>query len=183
MGSVWRDARSIADLGEAMASWMEGRGPDWPGYFGPFGQEEVDGAQHLIPTLAAANRAGYVTTGSQPAYDGMSGGRHWRQRAHVDGVVHSGSPVLDRLTALERSGFLVFRGWPRDRYVVTDRDGQPITGFGGFRLGRDHAAREWQGIGRHALRELKDHGTRLIIVDPAWGRDDRLWPALANAIR
>lgn len=183
MGSVWRDARSIADLGQAMALWMEGRGPDWPGYFGPFGQEEENGARHLIPTLAAANRAGFVTTGSQPAYDGIgSDGSHWRQRAHVDGVVHKHSPLLGRLTALEGQGFGVFRGWPKQAIAVTDRDGEPQTGFGGFRLGRDHAAREWHGIGRHALRELKEQGVRLHIVDPTWGRDDRLWPALARAV-
>lgn len=183
MGSVWRDARSIADIGQAMANWMEGRGPDWPGYYGPFGQEEENGARHLIPILAAANRAGFVTTGSQPASDGYWDGARWRQRAHVDGVVHARSPLLGRLTALERQGFHIYRGWPKRAVVVTDRDGEPQTGFGGFRLGRDHAAREWHGIGRHALRELKDHGVRLNVVDPVWGRDDRLWPALANAIR
>ncbi|WP_405941599.1 DUF6919 domain-containing protein [Streptomyces sp. NBC_00207] len=183
MGSVWRDARSIGDLGQAMALWMEGRGPDWPGYFGPFGQEEENGARHLIPTLAAANRAGFVTTGSQPAYDNVSGGAHWRQKAHVDGIVHDRSPLLHRLTALERQGFLVVRGWPMRYVAVTDRDGEPVTGFGGFRLGRNQAAREWHGIGRHALREVKDRSVRLNIVDPVWGRDDRLWPALANAIR
>lgn len=183
MGTVWRNASSIADLGQNMAAWMEGRLPSWPGYDGPFGQEEDNGARHLIPTLAAVNRAGFVTTGSQPAYDAISGGHHWRQRAHVDGVVHDRSPLLGQLTALERAGLLVFRGWPRDGYVITDCDGEPVTGFGGFRLGRDHDAREWHGIGRHALRELKDHGARLIIVDPVWGRDDRLWPALANATR
>lgn len=184
MGSVWRDARSIADLGQNMAAWLEGRLPSWPGYHGPFGQEEDNGARHLIPILAAVNRAGFVTTGSQPAYDGTdSGGAGWRQRAAVDGVVHEHSPLLGRLTALERQGFLVYRGWPKQSVVITDRNGEPQTGFGGFRLGRDHAAREWHGIGRHALRELRDHGAVLHIVDPVWGRDDRLWPALTNAIR
>lgn len=183
MGNVWRDARTIADLGQAMALWMEGRGPDWPGYHGPFGQEEENSARHLIPTLAAVNRAGFVTTGSQPAYDAIDDGAHWRQRAHVDGVVHDRNPILGQLTGLERQGCMVVRGWPKQHFTVTDRDGEPVTGFGGFRLGRDHAAREWHGIGRHALGELKDHGVRLHIVDPVWGRDDRLWPALANAIR
>lgn len=184
MGSPWRETRTIADLGQAMAMWMEGRGPDWPGYYGKFGQEEENGARHLIPTLAAANRAGFVTTGSQPAYDGPdSTGARWRQRAAVDGVVHDRSPLLGSLTALERQGFLVFRGWPRQSVVISDRNGEPQTGFGGFRLGRDHAAREWHGIGRHALQELKNRGVVLHIVDPTWGRDDRLWPALARAIR
>ncbi|MFZ3473118.1 DUF6919 domain-containing protein [Streptomyces sp. 4.24] len=183
MGSVWRDASSIADLGQNMAAWLEGRLPSWPGYNGPFGQEEENGARHLIPTLAAVNRAGFVTTGSQPAEDGIWNGAHWRQRASVDGIVHDHSPLYRRLTDLERQGFLVYQGWPKEYVAVTDRNGEPVTGFGGFRLGRDQTARDWYGIGRQALRELKTRGAVLHIVDPAWGRDDRLWPALINAIR
>lgn len=184
MGSVWRDARTIADLGQAMALWMEGRLPSWPGYDSPFGYEEEDGARHLVPILAAANRAGFLTTGSQPGFDGTGyDGARWRQRAAVDGIVHDHSPLLGRLAALERQGFEVFRGWPKKAVAITDRNGEPETEFGGFRLSRNQAAREWHGIGRHALRELKARGTVLHIVDPVWGRDDRLWPALASSIR
>lgn len=183
MGSVWRDARSIADLGLNMALWLEGRGPDWPGYYGPFGQEETDGAKHLIPILAAANRAGYVTTCSQPACDENVQGSRWRQRAWVEGIVDHRSPLLGRLLGLERHGFTVVRGWPRDGHVLTTRDGEPITGIGGFRMRRDGITREWRGVGRHAIADLKRNGVRIHVIDTVWGRDDRLWPALAGAVR
>lgn len=183
MGSAWRDARSIADLGQNMAGWLEGRIPSWPGYHGPFGQEETNGARHLIPFLATANRAGFVTTNSQPACDEQMRGSRWRQRAWVEGIVHDRSPLLAQLTGLERQGFTVVRGWPRRVYDLTTCDGEVTTGIGGFRLRRNEVTREWHGIGRHALRELKEHGVRLHLIDTTWGRDDCLWPALTNAIR
>jgi hypothetical protein len=179
MGNVWRDARTIADLGQNMAGWLEGRVPSWPGYDGPFGQEEDNGARHLIPVLAAANRSGFVTTCSQPATDN---GRGDRQRAWVEGIVHDRNPILGRLLGLERQGFTVIRGARTPYLVLTEEDGQPFTTLG-YRVNRDWKAREWQGVGRHALRELRQHGTTLNIVDMSWGRDDRLWAALANATR
>lgn len=182
MGSPWRDARSIADLGQNMALWLEGRGPDWPGYFGQFGQEETDGARHLIPVLAAANRAGYVTTCSQPACDEVARGSRWRQRAWVEGVIDNRSPLLGRLQSLERQGFTVVRGWPRSGYELTTRDGEPTTSIGGFRMRRNEVTREWRGVGRHAIADLKQNGVRIHLIDMTWGRDDRLWPALTHAI-
>lgn len=179
MGSVWRDARSIADLGQNMAAWLEGRLPSWPGYDGPFGQEEDNGARHLIPTLAAVNRAGFVTTCSQPATDD---GRGSRQRAWVEGIIHDRSPILGRLLGLERQGFIVIRGNRTPYLVLTEENGEPFTTLG-YRVDRNWKAREWHGVGRHALRELSQHGTTLHVIDMAWGRDDRLWPALVNAIR
>lgn len=183
MGSVWRNAGSIADLGQAMALWLEGRGPDWPGYRGAFGQEETGGARHLIAPLAAANRAGFVTMNSQPACDEQARGSRWRQRAWVEGVVDQRSPILGRIENLGRQGFTVVRGRPRQTYDLTTCDGQVTTGVGGFRIRRDDVTRDWHGIGRHALRELKDHGVRIHVIDMTWGRDDRLWPALTNTIR
>lgn len=179
MTSSWRDTRTIADLGQTMALWLEGRIPSWPGYDGPFGQEEPDGARHLVPTLIALNRAGFVTTNSQPG----TADRFGRQRACVEGVIHDHNPLLGRLLGLERDGFTVLRGWPRQTTVVTEDSGRPFSTIGGFRLRRDETTRQWQGIGRQALRELKHHGSTLHVIDMSWGRDDRLWPALKGIAR
>ncbi|MER7623924.1 hypothetical protein [Streptomyces sp. NPDC126503] len=179
MGSAWRDARTIADLGQNMAGWLEGRVPSWPGYDGPFGQEETNGARHLVPTLIAANNAGFVTINSQPGETGDG----YRQRASVDGIVHDHSPLLDRLLALQNQGFTVVRGWPKQQHVITEQDGQPFTTFGGWRWRRNDIHHIWRGVGHRARRELREHGTTIHIYDPVWGRDDRLWPALAGAVR
>ncbi|MFD3568461.1 DUF6919 domain-containing protein [Streptomyces sp. NPDC058667] len=184
MGSVWRTARSIDDLGENMALWLEGRIPSWPGYLGDeFGEEETNGARHLMPTLIAANRSGFVTTCSQPGSDEVIDGAHWRQRAWVEGVVHDHSPLLGRLLRLQDQGFTVVRGWPKRQIVLTEVDGRLVTAIGGWRMRRDSVHCNWRGVGHRALREVRQHGATIHIIDPVWGRDDRLWPALMGAVR
>ena len=80
--AAWGSARTLADLGELTARWIEGTIASQPGYCGPSDIEDPA----LVPLLAALNRAGFVTTGSQagesgPGYDGA----HWQQRAAVEG--------------------------------------------------------------------------------------------------
>lgn len=176
--SPWRTARSIPDLGRLMALWLEGELPHWPGYGAEFGHEEA-GVGHLVGPLAAVNRNGFLTTQSQPAADGRGAdGAHWRQRAFVSATVRARSPLLARLPALEHEGLVVVVGRPPRPVALTDRDGTPTLEIGPWRPGRDHLAHEWAGTGRRALRELR-RGTAVHVVDPVWGRDDRLWPALA----
>lgn len=184
MGTVWRDARSIADLGQNMAGWLEGRVPSWPGYLSDeFGVEETDGARHLVPVLIAANNAGFVTTDSQPASNEVIDGVRWRQRASVGGVVHDHSPLLRRLLDLQNCGLVVVRGWPKRQHVITEQDSRPFTTFGGWRWRRDYVHYNWRGVGHRALREMREHGASITVYDPVWGRDDRLWPALLGAVR
>lgn len=178
MGSVWRDARTIGDLGRNMADWLEGRIPSWPGYGADFGYEESVSVQHLVPVLAAVNRAGFVTTCSQPAMTGTT-----RQRAWVEGIIDRRNPLLDRLLGLQGQGLAVHRGWPKQIVDLTEEGGRPFTSIGGFKLRRNDVTREWTGTGRHALRDLRENGVRIHLIDMTWGRDDRLWPALANTVR
>ncbi|MGW6557914.1 DUF6919 domain-containing protein [Streptomyces hydrogenans] len=179
MSNAWRNAGSIADLGENMAGWLEGRILSWPGYDGPFGQEETNGARHLVPTLIAANKAGFVTTESQP---GEIGGGY-RQRAFVEGTVHDHNPLLGRLLGLQHQGLTVVRGWPKRQVVLTEDAGRPFTTIGGWRMRRNDIHSTWRGIGKQARSELREHGVKLTIIDTDWGRDDRLWPALMGAVR
>jgi hypothetical protein len=55
--ALWRTARTLADLGKLTARWLEGEITTTPSHLGPPDSETTD----LIPTLAAANRAGFVT--------------------------------------------------------------------------------------------------------------------------
>lgn len=182
MGSVWRDARTIADLGAGMAQWLEGRIPSWPGYEAGCGPDEE--TRHLVPDLAALNRAGFVTTNSQPGTDGIGYDEaRWRQRAYVEGVIDDRNPLLHRvIRAAGRAGMTVVRGrgYLPTPLVLTERDGQPMAAIS-VRAPRDQVAREWHGIGRQALKALRQHGAHISIVDPVWGRDTHLWPALRGA--
>lgn len=181
MGSVWRDASSIADIGQLMARWLTGEVRGWSGH----GDGVDPETRPLLPLLVALNRAGVITTESQPGEVGPGfDGAYWRQKAFLSAIVDDRSPLLGRLTrSVEAVGMTVLRGnrYPRPT-PLTDRDGETVFGLRGS-LPRNHLAREWSCLGRQGLKELRDHGAVLNIVDPVWGRDDRLWPALANAIR
>lgn len=179
----WKNASTIADLGHAMADWLEGRIRIWPGYGDPRPDDET---RHLILTLAAANRAGCVTTNSQPGLASCRGydGRMWRQRAAVDGWI-ADTRLLDRIrTEASRAGLTVISNRPGVRshpgMPVTEAGGEVTTGFGWTPGHRRLIASEWRGLGRDALRELRD-ATHLTLIDTEWGRDNRLWPALNRA--
>jgi len=184
MNNPWRNAASVADLGNLMADWLQGRIRTWPGYMDTKTEPET---RHLIPTLAAANRAGFVTTCSQPGEPPIRGydGRMWRQRAAVDGWI-ADSYLLDRIRSqAERAGITVITNRPGDRshpgIVATEADGEARTGFGWSPGHRRLISSEWPGVGNGAIAELRT-ATHLTLIDPEWGRDNQLWPALTRAI-
>src|ERR1700678_2550864 len=81
---AWASARTLADLGELTAQWLEGGIISQPGYAPGCGPDEE--TVPLIPILATLNRAGFVTSGSQPGDAGYgSEGTGWQQRAAVEG--------------------------------------------------------------------------------------------------
>ncbi|ASR39866.1 hypothetical protein BAY61_31770 (plasmid) [Prauserella marina] len=61
----WYAARSLTDLGQLTAAWLEGELESQPGYVPGNGPDEE--TNELVPILAAVNRAGYLTMCSQPA--------------------------------------------------------------------------------------------------------------------
>src|SRR5690242_948094 len=79
----WACARTLADLGQLTARWLEGDLATVPGY----GCRPAAETALLVPVLAAVNRAGYVTAGSQPGHAGPGYDRaRWEQRAAVEGL-------------------------------------------------------------------------------------------------
>jgi hypothetical protein len=180
---LWESAQSLADIGNFTALWLEGQIASQPGYAPGCGPDEE--TADLIPVLAAANRAGFVTDSSQPGesctgYDGA----HWDQRAAVQGL--ASAEVADRLRSLASPDLLVqVHDAPRWRFrfdtaiPVTRREGSTCTRFGA-RLPVRHLRDGWTGYGicaRDAVREVCA-AKQVTIVDPVWGRNDILWPAL-----
>ena len=181
----WRSARTLTDLGQLMAAWLEGRIGSRPGYASRCGPDpETTG---LTGTLAAACRSGYITESSQPGIPAEAGfdGAAWRQRAAVGGLVGD-----QRLAGLlreqaETAGLTVIvhhttrpTTSPARGMTVTERNGRPYTAFGA-RLDRADLATNWSGIHRAAMRQVTD-AWQITVVDPDWGRNDRLWPLLDN---
>lgn len=185
MDRIWRDARSIGDLGGAMAGWLEGRITSHPGCSAGPDDETLP----LVPVLARLNRRGYVTTLSQPGYLGMAeDGRPWEQRACVEGWIAAGDPLLLRIVREARAAGLLVTAHgagravgPRKGLTVSRWGTEACTGAGG-RYGRLRRRAEWRGVGRPAQRELRREGVVLAVVDPVWGGDDVLWSVLDRAM-
>lgn len=184
MANPWKKAQSVADLGHLMADWLEGRIRTSPSCVNDGSLD--DETRHLVPILAPVNRAGYVTTDSQPGDPESRGrdGHMYRQRAAVSGWV-ADKRLLNRISAsAKQAGIEIIAhradsGW-RDGMDVTRVDGEPYTWFGRTMARREQIAYEWDGVGGRAVRELR-RSTYLTLIDPVWGRDDRLWPLLQQA--
>lgn len=181
----WAHTRTLTDLGELTAQWLEQTIPTQPGYHGGPAEETLP----LVPTLAAANRAGYVTYSSQPGHDGDGyDGVRWQQRPAVEGLV-AGGPAAAGLVAAARGcdGLQVLvqsaARW-RCRYdwavTVTRRwvagEWEPMTGFG-VQLSRRELASLYDGCPRAAVRAAQG-AWQVTLIDPEWGDGGRLWELL-----
>lgn len=132
---LWASTRTLPDLAELTAQWLEGRIASQPGY----GRVDVheDDAPDLTTALIALNRAGYLTNDSQAGYDGEGyDGAHWQQVAAVTGFA-SWATVDWLADALVDTGFRIIARpcrtrwqWPDPGVVVTYRDGVPVAEYG-----------------------------------------------------
>lgn len=170
---AWATATGLADLGELTARWLTGEYEETPTHGGPPDPETTA----LIPVLAAANRAGYVTDFSQPG-ENLGGGD--RQRAAVGG--YCDDAVRARLADAVAGTDLVLLHEISDsgiRLPVTLDAGTPCTWVGGVPAPED----VWYTVAltAAAMTALRD-SWYVTIVDPVWGRNDRLWPALTQAL-
>jgi hypothetical protein len=188
--AAWQSARTLADLGDLTARWIEGGLASQPGYCG---SSDVDDPERLVPLLARLNRAGFVTTGSQEAFNGTGyDGAHWQQRATVEGFA-TGVALMRFSDAAHDAGLLAVAYDPpsrfrwrygyRDSVAVTTREGRYRTGFG-VQLPRRHIRDGWIGYGmchRDAVKALCG-AWQLTLIDPEWGRPDVLWETLERAL-
>lgn len=197
---LWQQARTLADLGELTAQWLEGRIASQPGYAANCGPDPE--TADLIPFLAGLNRAGFVTESSQPGLEPTLGydGRQWQQRAAVGGfadgrtriaieeaVAGTDLMVITHLTPRHRwyDRFLSYeyRSW-RDGggegavVVSASTEGHEHTWFGGL---MDYADVKccYEEIGRPVFAAICD-AWQVTVIDPEWGRNDLLWPTLAE---
>lgn len=169
----WTTATGLADLGELTARWLTGEYEQTPLHGGPPDPETA----LLIPVLAAANRAGYVTDFSQPGEDWGDGDR---QRAAVGD--YCDDAIRDRLAGAVAGSDLVLlheRGDSGIQVPVTLDGGAACTWVGGVPASEDI----WYNVTltAGALAALRD-SWYVTIVDPVWGRNDLLWPLLTHAL-
>lgn len=154
----WKQARTLADLGELVVAWLNSEIQQTPGHCGPPDDETIP----LIPTLAAVNRAGFVTDNSQLAES--IDGRTWC--AWV-----SGFTTAERLARLRDA----IAGTGLEMAACRGREHEcgkrlfwPCPG--------DESVSFWLDRCPH-VAGLADVWT-VMLGDPEPGRNDRLWPAL-----
>lgn len=185
---AWAAARTLHDLCELTAQWLEGRIQSQPGYFGPV---DVDEAPYLREALIALNRAGFLTYGSQEGYEPSHGpapaGGEWYQLASVTGF--AARDTVDWLTrALDGTPYEVFahpcktsRWWRRalPGVTVTWWDGRRHTRFG-HQMGEATIAGCYSGCSDAAV-DVVCAALQVTIYDSTPGPND-LWPTLAAAV-
>lgn len=179
---AWRAAGSLDDLLGLTTDFLEGRRGFFPGWGGGSTDEESDS---LLPALRGALDHGLMTVASQPGapfgpgHDGLT----WGGRAFVGGFALEDTGLSRLADAALRAGLLVLAeesaaDADRAPFVAGLRDGVPY-----LVLGPGARSQELEIFEDHLAPALyAELASRpfLWIVDPAWGRRDRLSGVLAG---
>jgi len=176
--AAWKAAKSVKDLGELTARWLEGDVKYQPGYFGEPAEETIP----LVEFLASVNRAGFYTTNSQPGepIKDWSG-----QRACVEGFCQE--QLAKKISSALLKTDLVMIATPPGaasdvQICITIDDDKECTWVGGpTELGPivDLYDDELDALALAALLTA----WQVCIIDPVWGRNDLLWTRLVEAIQ
>lgn len=185
-GRLWASAEGFEDLCELTAQFCEGFLSCAPGHGGPRDEETAE----IAAELAHANRAGFLTTNSQPGVDADPEYNGYEQRAWVEGF--ASQDVADQLERLVGRTRLVIqvrrmRRW-RGRQLF-GKEGETISRD----VDHDHTGIGWMPSIRNvrsgisfggacssdAVREVENSYT-VLIYDPKWGAERLLWDTLAR---
>lgn len=172
---LWTAARTIEDLGELTAQWLEGRISYLPGYYGTPAEE----TQPLLGHLAGYNRHGFATTSSQPGITPTNGSG---QRAWVEGFCTPDAARAIHAATLHTDLVLITALGADDnfaRIAVTTKDHDDLTWAGATTSEYidDYYGRDCP----HAL-DMLHNAWQIAVIDPVWGRNTLLWDLLATAL-
>ena len=164
----WKTASSLADIGELTVEWLSGDIRQTPSHGGP----PCDETLPHIEALAAANRAGFVTTSSQSASSPEDPPEWGECEAWAHGLISDSA--LCRLRAQAAGTPLLLAGARGHEF------------FGECSYALRYARRVWRDeTGFYAAR-CPDARREIAaawwvsVTDPEPGRNDRLWPMLAS---
>lgn len=167
----WNSASTLDDLALATIAFLHGELQETPSHGGEPDEETAE----LIPVLTSINRAGLVTTGSQPGH--MDEWGQSMQRAYLC-VICDEQSAYDLWASVSLTDLVCIKippGAEGDGPIpVTFDDGKPFTWVG--RYGPDEV--DFYRNGSPELEAVLDGAWQLQIFDPTWGRKGRLWEVL-----
>lgn len=189
---AWAEPTSLTGLADRTVRWLVGDLHETPGHMGP-PDEETDA---IRDDLIAINRAGFVTTGSQPGLDPTPAwdGEPWEQRAFLEGYTTPEKAAAVQRAALDAglvcrvepvADMPLERPWNRDRTpadAVTLHGDHVNTAVPGrwYRQTHDMGwGRPW--ISRDADGALHD-SHHVVVVDSHWGERQVLWATVRGAL-
>ncbi|MDH6544097.1 hypothetical protein [Streptomyces sp. SPB4] len=181
---LWHATTTFSGLAELTARWLEGDIRSCPGVVPNHGPD--DETLPLIPCLAATNRAGFLTTDSQPGHDAADyAGNLWEQRAAVTGFVTDPAILTRLVDSAEQTGLdllVRFQGDHHPGLLVSRVNGLPYTWFGRC-LTLPELRDSWPSrlVGDTAFDAIA-RAAQLTIAAPAFEPSDILWTALDEAL-
>jgi hypothetical protein len=176
---AWRQATTLAGAGELTARWLEGNSEFQPATFTATYDAET---APIAVELAALNRNGLFTKESQPGLRsaGVS------QRQYV--TAFCSAEIAAELLALStRSELVTVAHAPGESsnaaIPVTVDGGEVVTVLGSSENPvTEDQIQDWAGETNDNLALLLSDSWYVEILDPAWGRDDLLLPAVLGAL-
>jgi hypothetical protein len=176
---AWRQATTLAGAGELTARWLEGQSEFQPATFTARYDAET---APIAVELAALNRNGLFTKESQP---GLQSARV-SQRQYV--TAFCSPEIAAELLALStRTELVTVAHAPGESsnaaIPVTLDGGEVVTVLGSSENPvTEDQIQDWAGETNDNLALLLADSWYVEILDPAWGRDDVLLPAVLGAL-
>ncbi|MBT2248326.1 hypothetical protein JHV56_06400 [Arthrobacter sp. BHU FT2] len=176
---VWRQATTLEAAGELTARWLAGGSSYQPGHFAA-GYDDETGP--LAGPLAELNRSGLFTKESQPGIvEGTAA-----QRQYVTGFC-SASTAGDLLALSTRTDLVTVAHAPGESSsaaIPVTLDGtEVVTVLGSSENPVDEEQiKAWADETNDTLALLLADSWYVEILDPVWGRNDVLLPAVLGAL-
>lgn len=178
---AWRQATTLVAAGELTARWLEGKSEYQAATFTARYDDETE---PIAVELATLNRSGLFTKESQPGLQAEDTTQ--RQRQYVTGFC-SAETAADLLALSTRSELVTVAHAPGESssasIPVTLDGGVVVTVLGSSENPvTEDQIRDWAEETNESLALLLADSWYVEILDPVWGRNDALLPAVSAAL-
>jgi hypothetical protein len=178
---VWRQATTLAAAGELTARWLEGESEYQAGTLAPGFDDET---RPIAGQLAEINRSGLFTKESQP---GLAADASHAQREYVTGFcsTESARRLLQLSTQTEFVAVAHAPGEMSRASIPVTLDGDEVATVLGTSESpiESEQIRDWAEESNETLALVLADSWYVELLDPVWGRNQRLLPAVLETLR